>query len=53
MSAKYIRDSNDVRVRQMWALRRSMANASSYEDWNKDSKQLEQLIRDHPACAAI
>ena len=53
MSAKYIRDSNDVRTRQMWALRRAMANATSYEAWNRDSRQLEQLIRDHPACAAV
>ena len=53
MSAKYIRDSNSVRVRQMWALRRAMTKASSYEEWNRDARQLDQLIRDHPACVAI
>ena len=51
MSYKYIRDSNDARVREMWSLRRAMANATSYEDWNRDSKQLEKLTREHPACA--
>ena len=51
MGVKYIRDSNDVRARQMWELRRTMAQATCYEDWTRAAKQLDQLVRDHPACA--
>jgi hypothetical protein len=52
MGVKYIRDSNDVRARQMWELRRAMAQATCYEDWTRASKQLDQLTQNHPACAS-